>query len=50
MRPHDAACKRLFSFPDMVCDLLAGFVPGEWVCDLDLSTPRQRHSGAGLKH
>ena len=38
MRPHDAAYKRLFSFPDMVRDLLAGFVPGEWVRDLDLST------------
>ena len=38
MRPHDAAYKLLFSFPDMVHDLLAGFVPPEWVQDLDLST------------
>ena len=39
MRPHDAAYKRLLSFPDMVRDLLTGFIPGEWVGDLDLFTP-----------
>ena len=38
MRPHDAAYKLLFSFPEMVRDLLAGFVCGEWVAELDLST------------
>ena len=38
MLPHDAACKLLFSFPAMVRDLLAGFFPGEWVEELDLST------------
>ena len=38
MRPHDAAWKLLFSFPEMVRDLLAGFVPREWTGDLDLST------------
>ena len=38
MHPHDAAYKLLFSFPDMVRDLLGGFVPREWVGDLDLST------------
>ena len=38
MRPHDAASKLLFSFPEMVRDLLAGFVPAEWVEALDLST------------
>ena len=38
MRPHDAAYKLLFSFPDMVRDLLAGFVPREWTDALDLST------------
>ena len=38
MRPHDAAWKLLFSFPEMVRDLLAGFVPRGWVEDLDLST------------
>ena len=36
--PHDAAWKRLFSFPVMPRDLLAGFVPREWVGNLDLST------------
>ena len=38
MLPHDAACKLLFSFPAMVRDLLAGFVPREWAEALDLST------------
>ena len=48
MRPHDAAWKLLFSFPEMVRDLLAGFVPRGWVEDLDLSTTRHGQSGAGL--
>ena len=38
MRPYDAAYKLLFSFPEMVRDLLAGFVSEEWVAELDLST------------
>ena len=38
MRPHDAAYKLLFSFPEMVRDLRAGFVSSEWVAELDLST------------
>ena len=38
VRPHDAAYKLLFSFPEMVRDLLAGFVSSEWVAELDLST------------
>ena len=36
--PYDAAWKRLFSFPVMPHDLLAGFVPREWVGNLDLHT------------
>ena len=35
---HDAAYKLLFSFPVMVRDLLVGFVPHDWVAELDLST------------
>ena len=46
--PHDTAWKTLFSFPEMVRGLLTGFVPPEWVRDLDLSVPRDRHSEAGL--
>ena len=38
MLPHDAAYKLLFSFPEMVRDLLAGFVSSDWVAELDLST------------
>ena len=37
MASHDAAWKTLFSFPEMVRDLLAGFVPPGWVNDLGLS-------------
>ena len=47
--PYDAAWKLLFSFPVMPHDLLTGFVPREWVRNLDLPTPRQRRSKAGLK-
>ena len=43
MASHDTAWKMLFSFPEMVCDLLAGFVPPEWVSDLDLCA-LTRHS------
>ena len=35
---HDAAYKLLFSFPEMVRDLLVGFVHQRWVAELDLST------------
>ena len=38
MLPHDTAYKLLFSFPEMVRDLLAGFISDEWVAELDLST------------
>ena len=38
MLPRDAAYKLLFSFPEMVRDLLAGFVSSDWVAELDLST------------
>ena len=43
--PHDTAWKLLFSFPEMVRDLLAGFVPPEWVSDLDLSAPTRHPEG-----
>ena len=43
MASHDTAWKMLFSFPEMVRDLLAGFVPPEWVSDLDLCA-LTRHS------
>ena len=29
--PHDSSYKQLFSHPDMVRDLLTGFVAGPWV-------------------
>lgn len=34
----DTAYKQLFAHPEMVRDLLLGFVPGEWVRQLDLSS------------
>ena len=38
MADHDNGYKRLFSHPEMVADLLRGFVREEWVRDLDFST------------
>jgi predicted transposase YdaD len=35
---HDAAYKGLFSHPEMVADLLRGFVPEPWVPQIDFST------------
>jgi predicted transposase/invertase (TIGR01784 family) len=35
---HDNGYKRLFSHPEMVADLLRGFVREEWVGELDFST------------
>lgn len=35
MAPHDYAYKNLFSHPQMVRDLLEGFVCGDWLEDLD---------------
>ena len=35
---QDPSYKRLFSFPRMVEDLLCGFLPGDWLAELDFST------------
>src|SRR5690554_3340838 len=35
---HDTRYKLLFSHPEMVRDLLLGFVPGAWIKDADFST------------
>ena len=46
---HDSSYKFLFSTPELVRDLIIGFVPDEWLHSLDYSTwksPRQlRHRG-----
>lgn len=36
--PFDESYKLLFSHPEMVRDLLLGFIDEEWVQDLDFST------------
>ena len=38
MAEHDQGYKRLFSHPEMVADLLRGFVREDWVRDLDFSS------------
>src|SRR4051812_39244091 len=38
MVDHDRSYKRLFSHPEMMRDLLAGFVREDWVAQLDLSS------------
>ncbi|MGC8779460.1 MAG: Rpn family recombination-promoting nuclease/putative transposase, partial [Anaerolineae bacterium] len=35
---HDASYKSLFSHPEMVADLLRGFVPEPWVAQVDFGT------------
>lgn len=45
MAEHDNGYKRLFSHPEMVADLLRGFVREDWVRELDFST-LERVSGS----
>ena len=41
---HDNSYKSLFSHPEMVRDLIVGFLPTEWVQDFDMGT-LQRQNG-----
>ncbi|MBK9442490.1 MAG: Rpn family recombination-promoting nuclease/putative transposase [Comamonadaceae bacterium] len=36
--PHDTGYKLLFSHPEMVRDLLIGYLPGDWLQEADFST------------
>lgn len=36
--PHDTGYKLLFSHPEMVRDLLIGYMPGEWLKDADFTS------------
>lgn len=38
MADHDGGYKRLFSHPEMMADLLRGFVREDWVADLDFTS------------
>jgi hypothetical protein len=38
MSKHDESYKRFFSHPEMIEDLLRGFVDAPWVSQLDFST------------
>lgn len=38
MVDHDGGYKRLFSHPEMMADLLRGFVREDWVADLDFTS------------
>jgi predicted transposase/invertase (TIGR01784 family) len=38
MTDHDPGYKRLFSHPEMIRDLLVGFVREDWIADLDFAT------------
>ncbi|MEA2601517.1 MAG: hypothetical protein QOF89_2509 [Acidobacteriota bacterium] len=42
---HDHGYKRLFSHPEMVADLLRGFVHEDWIRELDFST-LERYPGS----
>ncbi|HEY2294642.1 MAG TPA: hypothetical protein VGM86_28405 [Thermoanaerobaculia bacterium] len=41
MAEHDSGYRLLFSHPEMVEDLIRGFVHEDWVRDLDFSTLEQ---------
>ena len=41
MNTHDPSYKLLFSHPQMVRDLLLGFIDEPWVAELDLDTLEQ---------
>ncbi|MBF0152325.1 MAG: Rpn family recombination-promoting nuclease/putative transposase [Magnetococcales bacterium] len=45
MGDHDSGYKRLFSHPEMVRDLLLGFVKESWVNEVDLSTLEKASGG-----
>src|SRR5690606_14125819 len=47
MDNHDSAYRLLFSHPEMVRDLLLGFIPGDWVHELDMST-LEKVNGSGI--
>lgn len=36
--PHDTGYKLLFSHPEMVRDLLIGYMPGEWLKEADFTS------------
>ena len=38
MTDHDPGYKRLFSHPEMIRDLLIGFVREDWIHNLDFAT------------
>jgi predicted transposase/invertase (TIGR01784 family) len=38
MTDHDHGYKRLFSHPEMIRDLLLGFIPADWIAELDFTT------------
>ncbi|WP_255756820.1 Rpn family recombination-promoting nuclease/putative transposase [Massilia sp. erpn] len=42
---HDSAYRQLFSHPEMVADLLRGFLPPDWLSQLELGT-LERVSGS----
>jgi len=44
MAPHDHAYKALFSHPEMVRDLLDGFVAGDWLAQLDYASLEKANS------
>ncbi|MEI8208727.1 MAG: Rpn family recombination-promoting nuclease/putative transposase, partial [Methylococcales bacterium] len=37
-KPHDSSYKFLFSNPELVRDLIMGFIPDEWLHSLDYTT------------
>ena len=42
-RKQDETLKTFFSYPRVVKDLITGFVPESWVCDLDFTTLKKEN-------
>jgi hypothetical protein len=40
---HDNSYKSLFSHPEMVRDLIVGFLPAEWVQDFDMNSLERKN-------
>jgi hypothetical protein len=50
MANHDTSYKQLFSHPEMVQDLITGFVHQPWVADIDFTTLEKTNASYVTEH
>lgn len=46
MTKHDGSYKSIFSHPEVVADLLRGFVPEDWVGQIDFAMLQEVNAGS----